>query len=220
MKHKEIIPALAQCWPADATCATVGTIPDPRGNEKWTVDTCRYCRFRALPPANVTDPNQQWWYGTGDGKHSPFRYPRLRRFLANGGDAVKFANDAKPIGSALRMKRDYADQHKPAQKWRVGALAISGDGQCEPTGPDTASSNSHVEPSSDAPASAAAHLDGTFVAHNQPLQAFVGTFAGAHSLYSAGISDAHTRTVAAPHPDGLAIDDRLTSRRANFDSRR
>ena len=115
LKHPDCVPALAQCWPADATCAAVGTIPDPRSNDTWTIDTCRYCRFRALPPEG-TDKAQIWWYGTGDGKHSPNRCPRLRRFLANGGDSVKFKDQSKHIVSALRMKKDYADQHKPAQK--------------------------------------------------------------------------------------------------------
>ena len=115
LKHKDVVPALAQCWPADATCATVGTLPNPRDNASWTIDTCRFCRFRALPPPN-TAKSEMWWYGTGDGKHSAMRCPRLRRFLANGGDAVKFADQAKHIASSLRMKKDYADQHKPAQK--------------------------------------------------------------------------------------------------------
>ena len=115
LKHPDCVPALAQCWPADATCAAVGTIPDPRSNDTWTIDTCRYCRFRAMPP-DGTDKAQMWWYGTGDGKHSPNRCPRMRRFLANGGDSVKFKEQSKHIVSALRMKKDYADQHKPAQK--------------------------------------------------------------------------------------------------------
>ena len=115
LKYKEMLLAMAQCWPADATCATVGPVPNPSKNETWTVETCRYCRFRAIAPAD-TPPSQQWWYGTGDGKHSANRCPRLRRFLANGGDATKFPDSAHSISEMLRMKKDYADQHKPAQK--------------------------------------------------------------------------------------------------------
>ena len=56
----------------------------PNGND-WAADACAYCHNRARAPPG-TKPEDDWWYGSGDGKHNPYTCQPLARYLAEGGD--------------------------------------------------------------------------------------------------------------------------------------
>jgi hypothetical protein len=108
---------LAQCWPSDSTCSSVGTFDDivvsGRPTAGWPSDHCKYCFYRAKAPPN-TPADQQWYYGTGDGAHDAAKCCALKRFLAEGGNKQRFPDCAKYFTSALRFGQTYTGQHRPA----------------------------------------------------------------------------------------------------------
>ena len=114
-RDHSLVKAVAQCWPVDSTMSAVGPIPDPADRSKWTADSCRYCRFRAPAPAG-TASESMWWYGTGDGQHAQNRCPRLRRFLAQGGNTDMFPGAAAALQECIRFPNAYSREHRPAQK--------------------------------------------------------------------------------------------------------
>jgi len=52
---------------------------------QWARDACRYCHYRPKAPASGSPPEDAWWYGTGDGNHSPYKCMCAKRYLCEGG---------------------------------------------------------------------------------------------------------------------------------------
>ena len=78
-------PATAKARPNDPefSCTRGGKPYSTDG--VWSPDACTYCAFREVAPAG-TPPDQDWWYGNGDGAHNPYRCQCFKRYLAEGGD--------------------------------------------------------------------------------------------------------------------------------------
>ena len=99
--------ALRHCWPVDATFSTTSPVR-PKSNEgAWAIDSCLYCfhRPRADPkePAAAADHPENWWYGTGQGNHNPYRCKALKRYLAEGGDLATHPQFAVNLRGCLRV---------------------------------------------------------------------------------------------------------------------
>ena len=99
--------ALRHCWPCDATFSTTSPVR-PKSNEgAWAIDSCLYCfhRPRADPkePAAAADHPENWWYGTGQGNHNPYRCKALKRYLAEGGDLATHPQFAVNLRGCLRV---------------------------------------------------------------------------------------------------------------------
>ena len=67
----------------------------------WDDDACAYCHHRERAPPG-TDPADDWWYGNGNGKHSPHRCQPFKRFLAEGGDLTKEPLWASHLRTCIR----------------------------------------------------------------------------------------------------------------------
>jgi hypothetical protein len=87
--YPELLPFLAKARPLDHTMQS-HRIGRPRTDSgaiggTWSTETgCAYCAFRPRAPAN-TSHEDQWWYGTNSGAHSPYRCQPFIRFLCEGG---------------------------------------------------------------------------------------------------------------------------------------
>ena len=118
-KYPVMAPLLAQCWPNDSSLSTFAPIATISANgEKpiggWPVDQCKYCYHRAIAPAGQPD---NWWYGTGDGKHEGVFCRRVKRFIAEGGDASKTPRHSVTLSqNGLRFGKNYSEQHQPEAK--------------------------------------------------------------------------------------------------------
>ena len=115
-KYAAMTPMLAQCWPADRSLSTFAPLSSiSGGGEKpstgWPVNQCCYCYYRGQAPAGQAD---SWWYGTGDGAHEGVFCRRLKRFVAEGGDASKTPHHSATLSqNGLRFGKNYTEQHKP-----------------------------------------------------------------------------------------------------------
>ena len=103
--------ATAQARPADASRTTTRTgrptsTKNDRDQNEWAEDSCSYCHYRDLAPADVAPGSPlHWWYGTGNGKHSPYRCQCFKRYLAEGGDAAADPAAAPYLQNCLRFGR-------------------------------------------------------------------------------------------------------------------
>jgi hypothetical protein len=87
--YTELGPLLAQSRPSDHSMKMhrIGRARTDTGQwgGTWNTDTgCAYCAFRPLAPPG-TPEEDQWYYGTNNGGHSPYRCQPYVRFLAEGG---------------------------------------------------------------------------------------------------------------------------------------
>ena len=101
--------ATAQARPNDASRTTTRTkrplsTKNDRGQNEWEADACTYCHYRDLAPADVAPGSPyHWWYGTKNGKHSPYRCQPFKRYLAEGGDAAADPAAAPYLQQCLRF---------------------------------------------------------------------------------------------------------------------
>ena len=72
------------------------------GTYSWGPLACAYCAFREPAPAG-TATGDQWWFGTGDGAHNPYRCQPAKRYLAEGGDAAVDPAYAPHLRRCLRV---------------------------------------------------------------------------------------------------------------------
>jgi len=103
--------ATAQARPNDASRTTTRTkrplsTKNDRDQNEWEADACAYCHYRDLAPADVAPGSPyHWWYGTKNGKHSPYRCQPFKRYLAEGGDAAADPAAAPYLQQCLRFAR-------------------------------------------------------------------------------------------------------------------
>ena len=97
----------AKARPADKTLKVFRNTGRPESTpvtREWAVDACAYCAHRpaATDPAekNPAHPNA-WFFGTGDGKHNPYRCQCFKRFLAEGGDRSHSEREKKFLRDVL-----------------------------------------------------------------------------------------------------------------------
>ena len=107
---------MSQCWPADASLTSFADFDTMLRNggagDGYPADHCKYCFYRGQ--AQPGEDASHWWYGTGNGAHDVPTCPRLKRFIAEGGDprdAPKIS--ARLAAGGLRFRKDYAEKHKP-----------------------------------------------------------------------------------------------------------
>ena len=72
------------------------------GTYSWGPNACAYCAFREPAPAGTATADQ-WWFGTGDGAHNPYRCQPAKRYLAEGGDAAVDPAYAPHLRRCLRV---------------------------------------------------------------------------------------------------------------------
>ena len=116
-KYPAVAPALAQCWPADASMKTVASMDSDqlfimKPDAGWPLGHCKFCLYRPHAKSN-TPEDQMWFYGTGDGAHDAVRCFAFKRFIAEGGDATQYPSQAAHIGEALRFVGAYNTRHGP-----------------------------------------------------------------------------------------------------------
>jgi hypothetical protein len=94
--------ALARPNDRSMTSARGGKVYSDQG--EWADDACAYCHNRTHhSTAGVPLENENnWWYGTGDGKHNPYRCPCLKRYLAEGGGSDNDAATQAALHNCLR----------------------------------------------------------------------------------------------------------------------
>ena len=102
------IPQFACCWPKDKNRSAPHVSNDyPKKDtttDKWAVDSCRYCAFRALAPSG-THPDNLWFYGCGFGDHHPGFCSHIKRFLAEGGCPPQGVAGEKPSDEFQKFLR-------------------------------------------------------------------------------------------------------------------
>jgi hypothetical protein len=97
---------LAPAVPATRT-GRPSSVQQTDGSYSWPKDSCAYCAFRPQAPPG-TAPTDDWWYGTGDGAHNPYRCQPAKRYLTEGGDAGVDAEFAPHLRRCLRVAREPA----------------------------------------------------------------------------------------------------------------
>jgi hypothetical protein len=99
--------ALRHCWPADASFSATSPVRPKSNDGVWAVDSCLYCfhRPKADPSdaAAAVDHPENWWYGTGQGNHNPYRCKAFKRYLAEGGDLATHPQFAVNLRGCLRV---------------------------------------------------------------------------------------------------------------------
>ena len=94
--------ATAKARPNDAQMQTTRLGPARSDENKvWAADACSYCYYRPRAPPN-TAADDEWWYGTGDGAHNPYRCQPFKRYLAEGGDPATDSAYAGHLRTCLR----------------------------------------------------------------------------------------------------------------------
>ena len=81
--------AVAKARPKDSNMLEPRLGTQRSNDGVWPIDACAYCCYRPRAPDDkpLGHP-QNWFYGTGDGSHNPYRCPCFKRFLAEGGDSA------------------------------------------------------------------------------------------------------------------------------------
>jgi hypothetical protein len=94
--------ATSKVWPEDKSLlSTHGSRPKSTDGV-WAPDACRYCWGRALRIGSApADASDEYYYGTGDGAHNPYRCMPLKRALCEGGEPQ--SEYAQHLQSCLRF---------------------------------------------------------------------------------------------------------------------
>lgn len=99
----------ARARPDDTSLKKLRTEPERPISDKqrvWPDDACSYCHFRPKASgaeAVPTHPNA-WFYGTGDGKHNPYRCKCFKRYLAEGGEPSNTSREKQFLRAALQYR--------------------------------------------------------------------------------------------------------------------
>ena len=99
--------ATCLCRPSDASRTTTRlgrpkTTADNGG--EWADDSCAYCLYRPLAPPDQPEGHaNNWWWGTGNGKHNPYNCSPSKRYYAEGGDVARQPTHAPYLRACLRF---------------------------------------------------------------------------------------------------------------------
>ena len=98
--------AVALAFPTDETMSEPREgrpAQDWRVDKVWQAGACAYCALRPRAPPG-TPRNEQWWFGHGDGAHSPYGCRCLKRFLAEGGDTDAYPQYCTHLQRMLKLR--------------------------------------------------------------------------------------------------------------------
>ena len=102
-------PCAARARPDDSSMKVLRTDPERPSSDSqrvWPDDACSYCHYRpkATGAESAVGHPRAWFFGTGDGKHNPYRCKCFKRFLAEGGEPTNTAREKQFLRSALQYR--------------------------------------------------------------------------------------------------------------------
>ena len=102
-------PCAARARPDDSSMKVLRTDPERPSSDSqrvWPDDACSYCHYRpkATGAEAAVGHARAWFFGTGDGKHNPYRCKCFKRFLAEGGEPTNTAREKQFLRSALQYR--------------------------------------------------------------------------------------------------------------------
>ena len=108
LSHTDARRSLARIYPDNKHLNKVreGRPNRPDQGQQAPIDWCPYCYYRPGPENPPVRPNQEWRFGTGDGRHNPYYCKYFLRCLCEGGDhsiRKDFPEDVPYIKSCIRF---------------------------------------------------------------------------------------------------------------------
>ena len=95
---------LAQAYPSDGTMKT----PHLQRPIKNDPERCKYCLYRPMATPNSPESSwthaNNWWYGTGNGNHSPHGCTCAKLFHIVGGDTAQFPKAVEHLRNMIKLK--------------------------------------------------------------------------------------------------------------------